>query len=146
MIIAEDYVTSLAKTLGWTLDNVSVLAKIFPDGYTTTDDAECYGAASIEAWKRGQWRYVAVTVEVIDSYGHTWGSADLNGVEYGAFPATDEQGNVTRVLKLDPLQDSTDPDVLYPLPDLIAEALADAQEKIAAFILPRITRPKKDAS
>lgn len=141
MIIKETEkdVTEQARAKGWTLGKVSVRAALHRDVHLTPDGADCYDAVSRAAWERDEWGYVGLVVTVTDDDGREWGFSSLWGIEYGAFPITDESGTLVETKDLDPLNPST---VDYHLSDVMREALGNAAEALAAFAPPVVLAPE----
>lgn len=120
-------VTELARVTAGPVLSVVRLDGTHPDGtltlppgasarvYLYDDDAardpadeECYGPADVEAWRADRWSFVGVAAVVTLSNGNT-GEAALWGIEEGDY----WPGNV-------------EDQVWHAVPDIIAEALADA--------------------
>lgn len=59
------------------------------DQDSSPNDAECYSTEAKSAWISGDWWYVGIVVEVVDSTGLVLGSASVWGVEEGSIPGVD---------------------------------------------------------
>jgi hypothetical protein len=91
----------------------------------------CYTQAQLDAWKRGEWRYVDVIVTpvirgvILEDF-----SDSLWGVEYGDYPITDEEDNVieTKDLSMDELIS------VHPVPDMISEVQSQLLKKLGGLV------------
>jgi hypothetical protein len=82
---------------------------------------------AVRAWRRGEWAFVTVVVQVWDGDEREWGRDSLGGTEAGRFPyMIDPETGAVEYKQIDPLRD---PD--HPLPDMIGEAMGQAREAIA---------------
>lgn len=117
----------------WTFEGLTIRAHHCADESASPLDAECYTPAQLAAWRRGEWEYVGIIVEVLDTRGVVWGVDSLWGIESGQFLITDEHDAVVETRTLDPLTDKDG-----QLPDIIREAMADAAETLAGYVLPTL--------
>lgn len=62
-----------------TVDGKVYLVMLMPDHCASPYEADCYTSEDGEAWRNGDWRYVAITI--LDSDNEHVDS--LSGVEYG---------------------------------------------------------------
>lgn len=138
----EDYlagpldITARVHAAGWTTAGLTVTAYTLADETASPADADCYTKTQIDAWDRGEWRYVGVVIAVTDENGFEWARDSLWSVESGWWTDTDDDDNVTGERQLDPL---TDPD--HPLPDMIPEVMAEAANRLRDYTMPTIAAP-----
>jgi hypothetical protein len=107
-----------SKDLG-TIDGFDLAATLEPDHDSTPYDAECYDAQDIEAWRAGDWSYVG-TVVTASKAGIELGSASLWGSESGYLCGRE----------VSPLDGDGDAFVNGYGPQLICEAIEEAQRKL----------------
>lgn len=107
--------------------------RVVPDTESRPGDADVYGDhATMTAWRNDEWSFVGVIVTpVVAGVEYDEQSTSLWGVEYGAFPITDEHGMVleTRYIGIDEIA------TVHPGPDLITEAreaIVSAASNLAA--------------
>lgn len=106
----------------FTQDGWTVRVDTQPDTDSSPSDADCYTPAQIRAWYLDQWSYVGCVVTV-SREGAELGSASLWGIESGYYTYTTEDDTVTGRGWVGPYTEAVD--------DLIAEAIADAQARLA---------------
>ena len=135
-------VTDRATAGGWTIpDGWSVYADMIEDDLDVAREFECYDAAQLDAWRRGDWSVVVVSVWVEDGSGREWGWGNLGGVEHGRLPVTEEDGTVTGYVDVDALEPRIGEYSVIREHDMIGEALRDAVAELERFGTPMLTEP-----
>jgi hypothetical protein len=105
-----------------TVDGFDIDAVLTFDEDTRPFDFDCYDEETIAAWRADEWHYVG-TIVTASRAGIELGSASLWSSEYGSLPGV--HGWVS------PLDGDGDEFVNGYGPDLIAEAIAEAQTTLA---------------
>jgi hypothetical protein len=94
--------------------------------YGDKPDGDCYTPKQVAAFQAGDWSYVTVGVTPVVAGVELDGCDEyLSGVEYGTYTCTDEDDNVTGVVRIDldkMIHGSGEDYEPYPVPDLILEA------------------------
>jgi hypothetical protein len=112
------------RTIG-AVDGFDIEAGLVYDYDSTVKDVECYDEETIAAYYRDEWHYVGIIITASKA-GVVLGQASLWGSEYGILPGVD--GWVS------PLNGHGDDFVNGYGPQLIAEAIAEAQAKIEELV------------
>lgn len=121
---AHDHAGIDSKTVG-VVDGFDITAGLVHDSDTTVDDFDCYDEKAIAAYYRDEWHYVGIIITASKA-GVVLGESSLWGSEYGILPDVD--GWVS------PLDGDGENFVNGYGPELIAEAIAEAQAKIKELI------------
>jgi len=117
----NDYAYIDSRTIG-TVDGFDIEAGLVYDPDNSVDDFDCYSDEDRGAYFRDDWHYVGMVVTASKA-GVTLGYSSLWGSEYGILPGV--EGWVS------PLNGESEHFVNGYGPQLIAEAIAEAQVKIA---------------
>lgn len=113
-------------------EGFTLRAKVVPDYITDpATDFDCYTENQIASYKYDEWSFVTLEVSAWVS-GVELGTWSLGAIEYGDFPITDDQDNITGKTQID-LEKILSPDYGYR-EDAIEGAIFEAKatlERIA---------------
>ena len=117
------------------IDGFDITFVIDVDYDTTPEEFDCYTPKQVAAWKNNEWQYVTIGV-LVARCDIELGSAFISGVEYGEFPITTVNDEVTETAWLDVVEVFENAKQDGTFDDLVSDAIAGANLTIAQLAVP----------
>jgi hypothetical protein len=114
----------LERISAGSIEGYELFLQIEPDEFAYPEDDEGLTPKQLEAYSKDEWIYIVATVTA-EKYGIVFGQASYGMLEYGVFPATDEQDNLIETSLITARDINS-----YVGTELAGEAISRAEEVI----------------